>query len=207
MNSIGKLIKAKTISFNEMLIRYYKKLNLTEQEAMLLMLLYIQQDEGDSLLSINVLKDKVTIPENELSSIILKLVQEGYIELLISDDGKESFNLDKVIDMLGEYLSDNDSDKKETDRTAILQEIVSYTEKCYQRVLSSNDLMIINHWLDLNYSLQDIEQAILDSLKAKKSHLKYADAILANRKKERTKVTEVDEDIKQMLQGVYVKRR
>ncbi len=207
MNSIGKLIKAKTISFNEMLIRYYKKLNLTEQEAMLLMLLYIQQDEGDSLLSINVLKDKVTIPENELSSIILKLVQEGYIELLISDDGKESFNLDKVIDMLGEYLSDNDSNKKETDRTAILQEIVSYTEKCYQRVLSSNDLMIINHWLDLNYSLQDIEQAILDSLKAKKSHLKYADAILANRKKERTKVTEVDEDIKQMLQGVYVKRR
>ena len=41
MNSIGKLIKAKTISFNEMLIRHYKKLRLNEQEAMILMHLYI----------------------------------------------------------------------------------------------------------------------------------------------------------------------
>ena len=207
MNSIGKLIKAKTISFNEMLIRHYKKLRLNEQEAMILMHLYIQQDEGDSLLSISTLKEKVTVSEEVLSNIILKLIQEGYIELSISNDCKETFNLDKVIDMLGEYLTDNDSNKPETDRTITLQTIVSYAENCYQKVLSSSDLMIINHWLDLNYSIEDIEQAILDSLKAKKLHLKYADAILDNRKKERTKVTEVDEDIKQMLQNVYVKHR
>lgn len=207
MNSIGKLIKAKTISFNEMLIRHYKKLRLNEQEAMILMHLYIQQDEGDSLLSISTLKEKVTVSEEVLSNIILKLIQEGYIELSISNDCKETFNLDKVIDMLGEYLTDNDSNKPETDRTITLQTIVSYAENCYQKVLSSSDLMIINHWLDLNYSIEDIEQAILDSLKAKKLHLKYADAILVNRKKERTKVTEVDEDIKQMLKNVYVKHR
>ena len=193
MNSIGKLIKAKTISFNEMLIRHYKKLRLNEQEAMILMHLYIQQDEGDSLLSISTLKEKVTVSEEVLSNIILKLIQEDYIELSISNDCKETFNLDKVIDMLGEYLTDNDSNKPETDRTITLQTIVSYAENCYQKVLSSSDLMI--------------EQAILDSLKAKKLHLKYADAILVNRKKERTKVTEVDEDIKQMLQNVYVKHR
>ena len=207
MNSIGKLIKAKTISFNEMLIRHYKKLRLNEQEAMILMHLYIQQDEGDSLLSISTLKEKVTVSEEVLSNIILKLIQEGYIELSISNDCKETFNLDKVIDMLGEYLTDSDSNKPETDRTITLQTIVSYAENCYQKVLSSSDLMIINHWLDLNYSIEDIEQAILDSLKAKKLHLKYADAILVHRKKERTKVTEVDEDIKQMLQNVYVKHR
>lgn len=207
MNSIGKLIKAKTISFNEMLIRHYKKLGLNEQEAMIIMHLYIQQDEGDSLLSVSSLKTKTTLSDDELSNIVLKLVQEGYIELLISDDGKETFNLDKIIDKLGEYLTDNDANKTETDRTVALQEIVSYAEQCYQRVLSTSDLMIINHWLDLNYSLNDIKQAILDSLKAKKLHLKYADAILVNRKKERNQVTEVDEDIKQMLQNVYVKRR
>lgn len=206
MNSIGKLIKAKTISFNEMLIRHYTKLKLDEKEAMILMLLYVQQDEGNSLLVTESLKSKVAMSEDELSSIIVQLVQKGYIELLINNEGKETFNLDKVIDALGEYLADNDEHQEVTDRTLQLQEIVSYAEKCYQKVLTSNDLIIINHWLDLNYRLEDIEQAILDSLKAKKLHLKYADAILVNRKKERTKVTEVDEDIKQMLQSVYVKR-
>lgn len=206
MNSIGKLIKAKTISFNEMLIRHYTKLKLDEKEAMILMLLYVQQDEGNSLLVTESLKTKVTMSEDELSSIIVQLVQKGYIELLINDEGKETFNLDKVIDALGEYLTDNDEHQEVTDRTLQLQEIVSYAEKCYQKVLTSNDLIVINHWLDLNYKIEDIEQAILDSLKAKKLHLKYADAILVNRKKERTKVTEVDEDIKQMLQSVYVKR-
>ncbi len=206
MNNIGKLIKAKTISFNEMLIRHYKKLKLNEKEAMILMLLYVQQDEGNSLLSTENLISKVTLTEDELSSTIVKLVQEGYIELLINDDGKESFNMDKVIDILGNYLADKDDSTTVTSRSVELSEIVEYAEKCYQKVLTSNDLMIINHWLDLNYSLEDIKQAILDSLKAKKLHLKYADAILVNRKKERTKVTEVDEDIKQMLQSVYVKR-
>ncbi len=206
MNNIGKLIKAKTISFNEMLIRHYKKLRLNEKEAMILMLLYVQQDEGNSLLSTENLISKVTLTEDELSSTIVKLVQEGYIELLINDDGKESFNMDKVIDILGNYLADKDDSTTVSSRSVELSEIVEYAEKCYQKVLTSNDLMIINHWLDLNYLLEDIKQAILDSLKAKKLHLKYADAILVNRKKERTKVTEVDEDIKQMLQSVYVKR-
>ena len=40
MNNIGKLIKSKTISFNETLIKNYVKLNLNEIEAMILMILY-----------------------------------------------------------------------------------------------------------------------------------------------------------------------
>ena len=67
--------------------------------------------------------------------------------------------------------------------------------------------MIINNWIDLNYTLDEMKQAILDSLKAKKMHIKYADAILANRKKERKQEVEVDDDIKQLLQSVYVGRR
>lgn len=207
MNNIGKLIKAKTISFNEMLIRYYSKLNLTEVEAMLLMLLYIQQDEDNCILSTQTLKYKVSLNEEELSQVLLRLVQKGSIELLINEDGKEYFSLDKIIHQLGEKIEKMEKQEEPVDRTLLLQSVIQYAEKCYQKVLSTNDLIIVNHWLDLRYTEEDMCQAILDSLKAKKLHLKYADAILANRKKERQKFDEVDEDIKQMLQSVYVKRR
>ena len=52
-----------------------------------------------------------------------------------------------------------------------------------------------------------IKTAVLDSLKAKKLHLKYADAILANRKTQSKRtMVEYDEDIKKMLDAMYVKR-
>lgn len=207
MNNIGKLIKSKTISFNEMLIRFYTKLNLNETEAMILMVLYVQQDDTGEVLSTDVLKSKVSLNEEELSNVILSLINKGYIELLIDDEGKEIFSIDNVIDKLGAIISSNDSIIDKNDRQVVLQEMVEYIEKCYQKVLSSSDLMIINNWLDLNYNIDEMKQAVLDSLKAKKMHLKYADAILVNRKKERVQVSNVDEDIKSMLESVYVKTR
>ena len=205
MNNIGKLIKSKTISFNETLIRHYPALGLTETEAMVLMVLYVQQDDTGEILSIETLRNKVSMKEEELSMLIVTLVQKGYIELLIDEDEKEKFSIDKVIDKLGELLEGKEETKQ--DDTVILQEIVEYVEKCYQKVCSSSDLMIINNWLELKYTINDMKEAILDSLKAKKTHLKYADAILANRKKERVQVDNIDEDIKNMLETVYVKRR
>ena len=189
MNNIAKLIKSKTISFNEMLIRYYHTLGLNETEAMILMVLYVEEDELCDVLSVEELKSKVSLNETELSETLLKLVQKGFIELLI--DGRVSTGDDKA------------TNSKED----LIHEIVGYIENCYQKVLNPSDLMIINNWIDLNYTLDEMKQAILDSLKAKKMHIKYADAILANRKKERKQEVEVDDDIKQLLQSVYVGRR
>lgn len=205
MNSIGKLIKAKTISFTEMMIRYYHKLKLTEEEAMILMLLYIQQDEENSVLSTQYLKDKVSLDEQAISNVLIELVQKGYIELLINNDGKETFSLDGVIEKLGNIVEKNQDSDQNQDEVK-LKEVVAYIETTFQRIVNTNDLMIINHWIDENYTIEEIKEAILICLKAKKQHLKYADAILANKHKEREVITDVDEDIKKMLESVYVKR-
>lgn len=206
MNNIGKLIKSKTISFNEMLIRYYHNLGLNETEAMILMVLYVEQDEVDDVLSVDHFQHKVSLNETALSEVLLSLVQKGFIELLIDDNGHETFNLEPSIEKLGEVVNREDSSNNNS-REYLMHEIVGYIENCYQKVLNPNDLIVINNWLDLEYTLEEIKQAILDSLKAKKMHIKYADAILANRKKERKQEVEVDEDIKQLLQSVYVNRR
>lgn len=206
MNNIGKLIKAKTISFNEMLIRYYHTLGLNETEAMILMVLYVGQDDLSDVLSVEELKNKVSLDENTLSQVLLELVQKGFIELLIDDEGHETFNLEATIEKLGEVINRGEH-SEENEKEAQIREIVSYIENCYQKILGPSDLLVINNWLSLNYTIEEMKQAVLDSLKAKKMHIKYADAILANRKKERSQSVEVDEDMKQLLQSVYVNRR
>ena len=86
MNNFSKLIKAKVISFNEVLIESYKQIGLDEFDTMILMHLNNQLLNNDNLLSITNLGKKVTLSENDLSNRVLLLVQKGFLELLIDDE-------------------------------------------------------------------------------------------------------------------------
>lgn len=205
MNNIGKLIKAKTISFNETLIKNYCLLNLNETEAMILMVLYNQQNEGNSYLSIKSLKERVTITEENLSNYVMLLVQKGMIEILIDEDGKETFNLDQVMDKLGELLDNHKT--AEYDKTFVVNEIVSFTEKVFLKPLTSSDLIIINEWINNNYDLEEIKRAILQTTKVQKQSLKYADAVLVSNHNTKRTQTEADPKIKEIIDSIYAKRR
>ena len=195
MTSVARLIKAKTISFTEEIITHYKELNLTETEAIVLIFLFRKLDDQDNILSTS----------DELSNLVVGLVQKGFIEISM-EEGVESFELDGVYEALAAVLNQENTTAF-IDRQDMLSQIVLYVETTYAKPCAPADLMIINSWLDLGYSYNEIKPAVLDSLKAKKLHLKYADAILANRKTQSKRtMVEYDEDIKKMLDAMYVKR-
>ncbi len=206
MSSVARLIKAKTISFTEEMIKNYHLLKLNEIEAMILIHLFHQLDTNNNLLSTKVLSSKMSITEEEISNYVMNLIQKGFIELVF-DEKEEVFNLDGTYNALARVLDELEDDTTFKDRQDLLSQIVVYVETTYAKLCSPADLMVINHWLDLGYSFQEIKKAVLDSLKAKKLHLKYADAILANNKRQSEKETVVyDEDIKKMLDEMYVKK-
>ena len=205
MNNIGKLIKSKTISFNETLIKNYVHLNLNEVEAMILMILYNQQTEGNVYLSIKSLKNKVSISEENLSNYVMLLVQKGMIEILIDEDGNETFNLDQIMDKLGELLNNNKTE--EYDKSFFVNEIVGFAEKVFTKPLTSADLLVVNDWVNNRYDLEDIKRAILQTTKVQKQSLKYADAILVSGQNSRRTTNESDPKIKEMIDSIYVKRR
>lgn len=205
MTSVARLIKAKTISFTEEIITHYKELNLTETEAIVLIFLFRKLDDQDNILSTSALTKKMTLSEDELSNLVVGLVQKGFIEISM-EEGVESFELDGVYEALAAVLNQKNTTAF-IDRQDMLSQIVLYVETTYAKPCAPADLMIINSWLDLGYSYNEIKTAVLDSLKAKKLHLKYADAILANRKTQSKRtMVEYDEDIKKMLDAMYVKR-
>ena len=111
-----------------------------------------------------------------------------------------------VYEALAKVLDEDENRASFSSRQDLLSQIVLYIETTYAKTLSPADLMIINNWIDLGYSYNEIKKAVLDSLKAKKMHLRYADAILANRKKVRsTDTVECDDEIREMLNSMYVK--
>ena len=204
MSAVARLIKAKTISFTEELLKNYKKINLNEVETILLIKLSQQLDSHDNVLSINDLIYSMTLKETEISNLVISLVQRGFIEINL-DNGVESFSIDGTIELLAKAIDDNEPNTFK-DRQDLLSQIVLYIETTYAKPLAPADLMIINNWIDLAYTFEEIKKAILDSLKAKKLHLKYADAILANRSaKEKRETVEYDEEINEgILEWIQV---
>ncbi len=205
MNNYVKLIHSNVISLSDVLIQNYKRLGLDEINMTLLLILNLQRNSQDNFLSTTVLEEKMTISEKELSERILELLQQGFIELKIDDSG-EMFVLDPLINKVAELLADGDK-PNDQDTAVMVSEIVVYCEKTYQRLLSVEDLKIVNMWVEEKYSIDEIKSAVLDSLKAKKAQLRYADAIIVNRHNNanRTKI-EVDPELQAVLNSIHVKR-
>ena len=207
MNNIAKLIKAKTIDFTQVLIKHYKAIGLNETTAVIVAKLYYLADENDNFLELKKLAKEVTINIEELSDLVIDLVNKGYIELTLDNNGKETFTLDGVIEKLGVVLDKGSSDELLDERKEKLSLIVSYVETTFSRICSAADLIIINAWLDNNYDYEDIKSAVFRAFQLGKYNLKYADAILASKASHQAKPEiEVDEELKALLDGAYVKK-
>ena len=151
MNNIAKLIKAKTIDFTQVLIKYYKAIGLNETTAVIVAKLYYLAEENDNFLELDKLCKEVTLSSDKLSDEIINLVNQGYIELTLDNNGKEEFTLDGVIERLGVAI-DKTSDDVLDERQEKLSLIVTYVETTFSRTCSTADLVVINAWLDNNYN-------------------------------------------------------
>ncbi len=205
MNKYSKLIEANVISLSEVLIQNYKQLGLDEINMTILLLLNLQRVNQNDFLSISMLAEKMTLDETEISKRILNLLQMGYLELNIDETG-EKFSLDPLYDKVTEIIFEEQKDNVSDSVT--VSEIVEYCEKTYQRILSRDDLEIVNMWSAEKYSLEEIKSAVLESLKAQKTTLRYADAIIVNRRNNQNREQIiVDSELQEVLRGINVKRK
>ena len=203
MNNYSKLIDSHMISFKEALVKNFKKIDLNEVETMIIILLY-EQKKSDNILSIEKLLNQVTLSEYDLSSMIVNLIERGYIELEITDNMEEHFFLTPTINKLGTVLEQNEKDPQKAEME--LARIVSYIESVFQKQMTINDFKIIDRWIEEGFSFEEITNTVLDCARLKKMNVKYVDAVLISRKKHE-KATNVDPELQEVLQQINVKRR
>ena len=202
MNNYGKLIESHMISFKEVLVMNYKAIGLNESEAMVIILLYEQKKHKNNALSVSNISKYVTLSENELSKLIVNLVEREYIELIIEDNNEEHFLLTPTIDKLGSILES--LDKNEEGIQEDISKLISYLETAYQKQLNSSELIVVQKWVNENHSMKDIMNAVNETLRLGKYNVKYADAILMS-KAPRAAASNIDPEIQKILQQVSVK--
>ena len=204
MNNYSKLIKSHMISFKEVMVLNYKAIGLNETEAMIIILLYEQKKQKNHAISAKNILKYVTLSENQLSNILVNLVERGYIELIIENNNSEHFVLTPTIERLGEVLELNE--KGETVVKDDVSQAVNLLESSYQRMLTASELVIVQRWINEKYTIKDIQNAVNDSIRLNRTNLKYVDAILAS-KPVREQADEIDPELQKVLQQINVKRR
>lgn len=188
---IQHLLEGGILDFDKLVLSEYKNLNLSDQEAMLLIHLHKEVVSGQTKLNVERLSNQFAITSDQAYIVLDRLLQGGFLTLSIhkNEEGKESetFHVEETavkmmlsIEKRLSFQMAAESKQYETPEEAV----VDFVEQAFQKQLTPIELEIIQKWLsESQYDLLQIKQALYDAVKANKPSLSYMDALLLRKKK------------------------
>ncbi|MDO4963710.1 MAG: DnaD domain protein [bacterium] len=170
MNQIVELLKSKNYQLSKELLFNYKKLNISEQELIIIIYLDNQQD---NIYNPKKISDDLNIEFNSTLEFINKLCEKGILKLemeKINNVRNEVISMDLLYEKLAFSLT-QDSPKDESN-------IYDIFETEFGRTLSPMEFEIINGWLNIGYSEELIKMALKEATYNGVSNLRYIDKII-----------------------------
>jgi DNA replication protein len=185
-------IKSGTISFPSALLSHYKKMNLTEQELVLILHMISFIEKGIHFPTHSEISDRMTI---DCTNILRRLIQKGFIEIIegISEDGirTEKYSVDPLWEkLIAQFQALNNLQEIKNNQE---QETDLYTcfEQEFGRPLSPFECESLGMWLDDDHHEPEIIKAALrEAVISGKLNFRYIDRILFEWKKNGVKTIE-----------------
>lgn len=169
------ILKEKPITIPRILLTNYKKLNITEEE--LIILIYII-DLGDKIVyNPQIFTNILNIDKYKVMQLLNNLTDKNIINIKIEKNEKGISEEYIYTDTLYNKLFNLLIDTKEEPKT-INTDIFSTFENELGRTLSPMECEIIKEWLNSNYTEELIKEALKEAIYNNVRNLKYVDRIL-----------------------------
>jgi len=177
------------IDFKYLLLEYYKKLQLNEEEAFTLLLIDHLLMQGNKFITGENLSLKMSVDSTKVDEILVSLSTKGYLTYDVLDNGDMQASIEPLKGRLyREFEKDfakNKQNLNDVERNRLLTELYSYFERRLGRVLSPIENEYISKWLDDAYTSEMIKNALEDCIAAGKKNIKTIDkALRSNRVRE-----------------------
>lgn len=198
-------MEAGTVNVPYPLLAHYRKLRLSDTEAMLLIqLLAFKQAERNDFPSIGQLESRMEMAPGTLAPVIRGLLKEGWISIDEAVDEatgirSEHYNLSGMYDRLGQGLAAEQADAAGRKSVAAAIEpreeqernLFVIFEKEFARPLSPMECETISGWVDQDrYPEELIRLALKEAVFAGKIHFRYIDRILLEWSRNRVRTAE-----------------
>lgn len=180
-NLIIELIKNRPMMVPNILFYNYKKLNLTEEELIVLILIFNKSD--DSSYDPNKIALDLNMDKFKVMEIISNLCDKRIISIDIKKNGHGKSEEYISLDLLYSKLLGLAIDKSAICVDEEDDGIYGIFEKEFGRTLSPMEYEIINGWLDVPFKEELIISALKEATYNGVSNLRYIDKILYEWKK------------------------
>jgi len=183
-----KLIDDDMLDYNAIMMKYYKKLNITEKEIFVLSSLIRQEAKGNRNFNPSRIKQKIMLSQEDFYEALETLTEKGYIDIKMEYNTKtlkdgEVFYLDNLYkNIVNLYLG---FVKKENEKKAdsFNEVIANFFEELYKIQMSPLDIDIIKRWgEEKQFSIDDIKTEMINASKLGKASLRYVDQSLIKNK-------------------------
>lgn len=183
-----KLLEDEMINFNAILIKNYKRLNITEQEIIVLSMLSRQEMKGSKSFNASLFASKTGLSESDFYDCLNSLENKGYLEIktetaLGNKRAGEYFYLDNVYNQIVRIYLEQIRKESESNASTFEERVSDLVEDVFMAQLTPIDIEIIQKWAsDGDFSYDQIRKALLDAQSKGKTTLKYVDSQLIKTK-------------------------
>lgn len=199
-------IESGNVSIPKLFFQYYKELNVTDDEALLVLHLLAFHSEQNDFPTPNDLVKRLYFSENEISVKLQRLLQKGLLEITQGIDGNgivyEKYSVYPLWERILDHIETSSIQKEIAIEKNEEGEIFAIFEQEFGRLLSPMEIETISMWIDTDHhSPAIIKAALKEAVLAGKISLRYVDRILFEwKKKNITSVKQVEKHTEQFHQ-------
>ena len=177
-------VQMEALDFRYLLLEYYKKLRLSENEVMVILMIDHLLEQKNTLITPDLLSLKMNISSKELDKILVNLLER---DLIVYDMGKKvKVSLKSLHKKLYETFQVALSKEQESlvseKKAAYLKNIYEVFEKQLNRTLSPLEFSMIGEWVNDGYDDETIIRALNEALSKGKKTIRSVDRILVQYK-------------------------
>jgi DNA replication protein len=169
------------VDFRYVLLDSYKKMGINEDELAVILSIDHLLEQGNSLVTADNLAMKMTFKTDKIDQLMVSLVNKGFL-VYDTSSGKMKTSLeplkDKVYAVFQKNLERDQANLMSEERTERLSKLIAFYEDKLARSLSPLESQTMGEWLDSGYKDEEIQDALLDSLRQNKKNLRAVDKCL-----------------------------
>lgn len=173
-------IQMEALDFRYLLLEYYKKLRISENELSVILMIDHLLSQKNTLVTPDILCLRMNLSVKELDKIFVNLIEKGY--LLFDTDKKIKISLKplqkKLYSIFEKELAKENEINSSEEKSSSLKKIYTEYETLLKRSLSPLEVSIINDWAGRGYSSNQIVDALKECLSKGKKTFKSIDKVL-----------------------------
>ena len=188
-------INAGQTVFPTLLLRHYRKLNLSNDELVLILQLKSNMDNGEYFPNTELIAKSMNMSERNVFKAIHQLIQKKVLSIETTKDEKgmtqDAYSLDMLWEKLIVLMKQEQTEKVTEEEKNEEKSLSSIFEAEFGRPLSPIEMETLIMWLEEDrYSVELIQLALREAVLSQVYNFKYIDRILLNWEKKNIRTKE-----------------